>query len=258
MKKRVIAAILTIILVLSFAACAGKGPVIKERKTENPTTAQKEQTETENKEKPERKEYAEKVYAVGDDLPAGKYLVTCTGTNYGMRVIVFSSKADYEAFLNADQFTNGEYCAAVEMNAWADQYPQEGEEVFFDLHEGNIILYNLGECEFSKYDPAESPTLYPGVYVVGEDIPAEDIEVVCTSDFLQLAVFADTDSYLAYHKSDRFTVGDEYDAIEQNAVTSEPLYEGGSSILKLESGMILLVMDGTGTYSVDEGPVING
>lgn len=262
MKNRIIAAVLGLILALSFAACSADGPVIHEEATEKSATTVNEQTEAdtedEPEEEPERKPYPEKVYTVGEELPAGKYIVTCTGTDYGMRFIVFSGKTEYEAFLNADQFTNGEYCAAVEKNAWADQYPKEGEDIYVNLQEGNIVLYNLGECEFTKFDPLESQTLYPGVYVVGEDIPAETLNVAYASGYPELDLFTDKDSYLAYHKSDRFTVGEENDAVEQNAASSEYLYEGAGSLLKLEPGMILLVKNGIVTYSVDEGPVING
>lgn len=123
--------------------------------------------------------------------------------------------------------------------------------------DGYIILLDNGKCEFSKYDITSSQTLYSGIYVVGEDIGGEKINIKCTSENLQVALFGNKDKYLEYHKSNRFTVGEESDAIEKYSDSTAFVYTDDSTFANLEPGMIMIIEDGVGEYSIDEGPVIN-
>ena len=71
-----------------------------------------------------------------------------------------------------------------------------------------------------------------------------------------MTLFEDRESYLVYHKADRFTVGEEAEAIKKYAYFSKYLYKGNSTSVKLVDGMILMVEDNVGRFVTDDGPVI--
>lgn len=202
--------------------------------------------------------YSSVVYYVGDDIPVGGYVVNCTGTDYGLEVTVFSSEENYEDFQNEDKFTVDDYNSAVEQYAWADFYLYEGEDAYVGLQEGYIVLLEEGRCEFTKYDPAASQTIYPGIYVVGEDLNTEKINIKCCSEYMQVTQFGSRDNYSKYHKTDRFTNGEESDAIEQYAESTDFISMDESIYADLQDGMVVMVDEGIGEYSAAEGPVING
>lgn len=201
--------------------------------------------------------YSNKVYYVGDDIPVGGYVLTCTGSDYGMQIIIFDSEQDYKDFQAADQFTVGEYGAAIEQHAWADFYLYQDEQAYIGLKKGNVILLDDGICEFTKFDPRESDTIYSGIYVVGKDIDPSKLDIKCIGDYLNITVFESRNSYLDYHKTSRFTIGEEADAIQAHAASTDFIYEGDSTYVNLQDGMILMVEDGTGEIAVDSGPVIH-
>lgn len=249
--KRVRSLLLVLVLMLAFTAC-GKGsdkPAINNELNVNATNNDKTPEEIEI--------YDNKVYYVGDDIPEGSYVVNCTKSEYGMDIIIFKSKTEYAAFQNADQFTVGEYSVAIEQNAWTRLYVKENELAYVGLNSGNVILLDDGMCEFNKYDTANSNALYSGIYVVGNDIAAGDIDIKCTADGLRVVLFDSADKYAAYHKTSRFTVGEESDAIEANASSNNYVSEGKTTSIKLDEGMVMMIEGGVGEYSAAQGPEIN-
>lgn len=275
MKIKILSTLFAVIIVFFLTACGSSDkPVINDNNSQSSSSSkQEEDKETEKSTEPEVSEteeetedednnevnYSDKIYRVGDDIPAGGYAIHCTDAEYSsMQVVIFADEENYKNFNDAKKVTVGQYNEAVELNAWADFYIEPDESAFIGLREGNVILLDGGFCEFNTYDPASSDTLYTGVYVVGEDIGADKINVTCTSEYLQLVLFTDSDKYLSYHKSGRFTGGEEDDAIEKNAEYTEYAYGSSDSIFaELKDGMIMMVKYGTGKYSVDAGPVIN-
>lgn len=249
--KKLFAIIL--VMTLSLVAC-GKHPDEPVINDEINTSLK---TDLTNIDESEDEIYSNKVYYVGDDIPAGNYAINCTKSEYGMDVVIFASKKDYESFKNAEQFTVGEYRRAVETYAWASFYVKENEFAYIGLKSGNVILLDDGMCEFNKHDTRSSATVYSGIYVVGEDIVAETLNIKCTTNYLQVTVFENSNKYTAYHKADRFTVGEESDAIEKYSSSSDNIYKDDITSVNLKDGMILMIDDGIGEYSVDEGPVIN-
>lgn len=265
MKVKILAALFVVAMIFSLTACGGgssDAPVVKnepEISTEptSPMVSPEGTDTTEQETESGSGYYSNKVYYVGEDIPAGGYIVNCTGTDCAMDVVVFASSEDYQSFQNAKKFTVGEYSEAVELNAWANFYLEQDEKAYVGLRDGYIILLDDGRCEFGKYDASVAQTLYSGIYVVGEDINAAKINVKCTSDYLQVTLFESKDKYLEYHKTSRFTVGEESDAIEQYAESTEFIYTDNSTYAKLPDGMVMMVEEGTGEYSVDSGPIIN-
>lgn len=261
--KKLFSALLVAVLVLTLAGC-GNGssdkPAINETETlTEPTNAPiaTDEPEDEAESESESENYSNVIYYVGDDIPAGGYVINCTGTSSVLEVTVFASAESYDGFQSADKFTNGDYRNAVEQYAWADSFLYEGEEVYVGLREGYIILLDDGKCEFTKYDPAAAQTIYSGIYVVGDDLNAEKVNIKCTSEYMQVTQFASKDDYRGYHQTSRFTHGEESDAIEKYAASSDFIYTDESTYANLQDGMVVMVEDGAGEYSVAEGPVIN-
>lgn len=259
MKAKLISALLAAAMTLALAGC-GSGrsdkPVINESEAlpEVPAAAEQEASAAPED---ESETFSNVVYCVGDDIPAGGYVVTCTGTDSVLEATVFAGRESYDGFQSADKFTVGDYSSAVEQYAWADLFLYEGESAYIGLREGYFILLDAGRCEFTKYDPAAARTVYPGIYVVGEDLSAGKIDVKCTSDYMQVTQFASRDDYLGYHKTSRFTVGEESDAIEKYAAATDFVYRDESTYASLQDGMVVMVEDGAGEYAAAEGPVIN-
>ena len=60
-----------------------------------------------------------------------------------------------------------------------------------------------------------------------------------------------------YHKTSRFTIGEESDAIDQYAETTDFIYTDDSTYANLQDGMVIMAEEGAGDYSVADGPIIN-
>lgn len=190
------------------------------------------------------------LYTVGKDVAAGQYLFECTTSDYGLNFICFNSDTEYDSFVNADRFTNGEFGAAVEQNALYDMYLYKDDIAYVGLKEGNILLIDGGEGDFKKIESLDKDKMYPGIYFVGSDI--SEGKYTFTYDdakygSVKVAAFANMDDYYSYHKASRFTNGEETSALESNAETLTYLYKGSSQIINVKSGVLLI--DG-GTVSV--------
>ena len=215
------------------------------------------ESDEENESTAENGMYSNKVYRVGNEIPVGTYVIECTDTDNSMEVVVFASEADYEDFQNAEKFTIGEYSRALEAHAWINFYLEKDEQVFVGLKKGYVVLLDDGMCEFNKYQLTSDSTLYSGIYLVGEDLTAGSMDIRCTSERMQVNVFESNDHYLNYHKTERFTIGEESDALEANAVSVDYVYNGDAVSLNLKDGMIVVIEEGYGSSSVDSGPIIN-
>lgn len=258
--KKILAILLAAIMMFSLIACGEANRDSTNTSDEAVSTTDNQNdggSDEEDTSGEEDELYSNKIYYVGDDIPEGTYVVNCTFSEYGMDVVVFQSEAEYAAFQNAEQFTVGEYRNAIEQNAWVSLYIEENESAYIGLTEGNIILLDGGMCEFGKYNAIDSNVLHSGIYVVGKDIPAGSLDIKGTTDYLQVVVFDSIEKYSTYHKTDRFTVGEESDAIEANASDSDYIYGDDITSVRLDEGMVLMIDDGVGEYSIDQGPVVN-
>lgn len=251
--------LITAAMLMALSGCSGaQGRTSGTTSTQETTIAEEANVTEETEDADSTSEiYSNTVYYVGRDIPADSYVITCTKTEYSMEVVVFSDEADYISFLNADKSTIGEHSNALEAYAWTNYFLYESGQVYTNLKNGNIILLDGGMCEFARFDTETSYALYPGLYIAGEDIACERMKIKCTSDYLTVTVFDNTESYLAYHKSERFTIGEESDAIAEHAASSDFIYTDYSTYVNLQDGMILMIEDGTGEYSAGEDPVIN-
>ncbi len=263
MKKKICTLLLLGLCMPCISACGNKikdAPVAPamEDTSENTDTAEEDNATLSEEIDSESTSgnYSNVVYYVGNDIPVGGYVIHCTETNFQLEVTVFSNEENYEEFQNADKFTNGDYRTAVEQYAWADFYLNQDEDAYIGLQEGYIVLLDNGQCEFTEYDPATSQTIYSGIYVIGEDLNAEKINIKCSSSYMRVTQFKSKDNYLEYHKASRFTYGENSDAIEKHAESTDVIYTNDSTYANLQDGMILMVDEGVGNYSADEGPVI--
>lgn len=259
MKLRLL--LLLIASVLFLAACDGASSDAPEINSESEFSAGKDSSETTENMAEETDNsgeiYSDKVYYVGEDIPAGGYVIDCTNTNYTMSVLIFANAEDFRCFQDSEKFTLGEFSDAVELYAWANFYLGLDDKAYIGLREGYIILLDGGKCEFNTYNPSSERTIYSGLYVVGKDIKAEKINILCTTAYLKMTLFSGKDDYLSYHKSSRFTIGEEAEAIQEFAESSDFIYTDDSTYANLRDGMIMMVEEGVGKSQVDEGPVIN-
>ena len=258
--KRFLAILCVSAILMSFSACNSNKtsetnvtPEDNSSSTDISVTA----AETHEEATDEKEEYSNKIYYVGDDIPADSYIINCTHSEYGMDVVIFPSESEYTDFQNTEKFTNGEFRNAVETHAWADFYLYEGEQAFITLKSGNIILLDDGMCEFTKYSTSNDDTLYSGIYIVGEDIQSNKYDIKCTSNYMQITIFENKEKYLEFHKSDRFTRGEQADAIQKHSLITEFIYNDSIVSADLTEGMIVMIEDGIGKYTIDEGPAIN-
>ena len=133
--KRICSLLVVILLMISLNACGNSSDelAINDKvESEQDTTIDKSgetsdiETKSDatvsNNEEESEEVYSNKIYYVGDDIPEGTYIINCTKSEYGMDVVIFESETEYEDFQNAEQFTVGEYRAAIEKNAWANFY----------------------------------------------------------------------------------------------------------------------------------------
>ena len=249
MAKKILALTIILLALMTLCACNTEAsvPVQPEQSVENTRTRQDLSPIN----------YSNKVYYVEDDMPAGGYIITCTGSEYGMDVVIFNAESDYNKFCDSDSFTAGEFQEAVEQYAWADFYLYQDDQTYIQLKKGNVILLNAGICEFTKFEPNNSDVIYSGIYIVGEDIDAGNYNITCTSDYLTIALFENQSAYLDYQKSNRFSFGDESDAIQAYAYSTDFSYKNNTTFINLKDGTILMIEYGDGEIKVDTGPIIN-
>ena len=251
--KKIIAVLLAFVLVLSFSGCGESTVKINESDNENENFSENNSSDEPVE---DNEVYDNKVYYVGDDIPAGSYIIECTKTSYSMDVVVFSGESTYEGFQNADKLTGGEYSAAVETYAWADFNIYENEKAYINLKNGYIILLDDGMCEFTKYNFSPDSNIYPGIYVINEDIPEGKYEIKCI-DWMEVTIFENSENYLKYHKTKRFTNGEENAAIEMYSISSDYLYSDDILSVNLKDEMILMITGKCGEIETDNGPIIN-
>lgn len=205
------------------------------------------------------------IYTVGDNLGTGSYIVTCTEASYALKVVVFDSIEAYNNYYAAERVTNGEELAAIEKNALVDFYVQEDESYFLGLNKGQVVMFDGGEGSLDKidlskaniqrenlwFDGNNSP-LCTGVYFVGKDITEAQYKLTCAaSDWsMEVTIFASVDDYLSYHKSSRFTNGEESDAIQQYSMSDSYVDEGDACFVDLKEGYVLMVKNGAGSLEM--------
>jgi len=201
------------------------------------------------------------IYFIDDDFDAAQYLLTCADTDYSMQAVVFESIDEYKAYHQTSRFSNGEESAAIEQNALYDYYLETDEMGYLGLRAGYVLYIKDGMGKLNKIptqEPDNNTTWYSdsnigvpsGVYFAGDDLEAAQYSLTCVTSYMQVIVFENIDTYKAYHQMSRFTNGEESDAIEQNAIISEYMYEGDNLAVRLQDGNVLMIKDGAGTLTV--------
>lgn len=267
--RKYLSAILTLIILLTLVACDAKpldseptqGNNISTSSAGNPSSVSGEGHTGSGNGIPA---YSG-IYTVGDNLDAGSYTLTCTETSYALKVVVFDSIESYNNYYAAERVTNGEELAAIEKNALVDFYVEEDETYFLGLNKGQVVMFDSGEGNLEKidlrktdvkradlwFDGNNSP-LCAGVYFVGKDIAEAQYKLTCTATDWSMAVtiYASADDYLSYHKSNRFTNGEESDAIRQYSMSNTYINEGDTCFVDLKEGYVLMVKNGTGSLDM--------
>ena len=240
--KRTVAFMLSLLMLISLTSCDNFFDIIT---TNNEN--KNEENSTENK----TNIFSNTVVEVGEDISKGTYKIKCTESENSTEVLVFNTNKDYQNFKSTKGITVGEYRIAYQTHAWASFFLKESESIYIGLKKGNIVLVDGGTCNFNEFDANSSNSLYSGVYIVGEDINPGNLNIKSKSATLQVTTFKDKKDYISYHKTDRFTAGEEAEALEQNSTSNMFVSKDKTASVTLKSGMILLIDRGIGEYSAD-------
>lgn len=94
-----------------------------------------------------------------------------------------------------------------------------------------------------------------GVYFVGKDIAAGNYVLTCvdSSWAMEITVFESEQSYYDYHKTGRFTVGEESDAKSQYALINTTIWPDESYSLNIQDGYVVKLESGRGTLVSADG-----
>lgn len=101
----------------------------------------------------------------------------------------------------------------------------------------------------------DNTAICTGVYFTGKDIAAGNYILTCVnaSWAIEVDIFESEDKYWSYHKSGRFTVGEESAALEANALSVNNVYPEKSCAVNLQDGYVLRIKGGTGTLVRADG-----
>lgn len=245
MKKSIFSALLVSILLLS--ACGQSDQPTQSNSSQDPVPSEAAESSVPTPEIPVSDDsLGNGIYKTGDFIKAGKYIVTCTEADYALKIVVFETTDAYDQYNNAERVTNGEELAAIEQYALRDLYLKPEEKGFISLPEGSVLLLDEGRGLLEDFT---SDTFYSGAYFVGDDLEEGQYEFTCTeAEYgVSFIVFDTMQNYLDYHKTSRFTVGEENTAVEQFASTNEYLQEGDNYSVFLSNDSVVLLKDGAGT-----------
>lgn len=195
----------------------------------------------------------EGIYVIGDYIKPGTYVfANNTETDY-LGVVMFNSAESYDAYNESERFTVGEESAAVEKNAWYNEFLNSGESVYMNLREGSVLVVKDAELTMNPvtvgdYVGAEDAVPFSSALLtIGTELPEGQYVFDCTElagYSTELLLFESVDTYRAYHTTKRFTNGEEREAVEANAKASEWLQTGKSFSTYLSEGNILIIDGG--------------
>ena len=262
MKKSVML-LAAILIVSALAGCGEKTPAAPVE------TAGPEQTseQTPETKKPVRETAApdgaislpQGVYIAGDDLRTGQYQLTCTETDWSMHVVLFASRSAYEEYHKTDRWTVGEERRAIEQFALAEYDLEKDETGYLGLQDGTVLMLENGKGKLSSWSklPQAAETVFnesaaaicTGVFVGGQDILEGQYTLTCTkADWsMEVVAFENVDRYRSYHRTSRFTNGEEQAAIDTYAFSSSYVGEGESCYVNMKPGSVLVIRGGLGT-----------
>ena len=193
------------------------------------------------------------VYFAGNDLKASQYMLTCNDAAYSMQVMVFETVDSYKKYYQTSKFTTGEEIDAIGQNALYDYYISVGETGYIGLESGYVLLIDDGNGKLNELDIKNNNTseLYGGVYFVDNDLDANQYVLTCNEATfsMQVMVFESLDTYVNYHQTSRFTLGEESEAIEQNVLYDVYISPDEQCCLNLKDGYVLLIDSGKGTLN---------
>ena len=197
------------------------------------------------------------VYFVGKDLSAGNYILTCKQADWSMQVTLFESVEKYYSYFRTDRFTYGEENDAVEQNALANNFVYTDDSIALNVKDGYVVMIEggIGSLVSASAEAAEpensvigsSITVLPGLYLPG-DLPADTYMLTCTeAEYgMEVTLFEDREAYDGYLAEERFTVGEERNAMEKHAQSNFYIDQGETVFIPLDEKMVLTIDHGTG------------
>ena len=192
------------------------------------------------------------VYFVDNDIEASQYLLTRNESNSYMQVTVFENLDIYKTYYQTDQATLGESRTATEQYALYEYYLDAEESAYLDLASGYVVLIEGENGQLKEFDTQnDNIEMYSGVYFVGNGLKSDQYLLTCDEAgySMQVMIFENMDTYKNYHQTSRFTIGEENDAIEQNALYDDYIYPEETCCLNLKDGYVLFIDGGKGTIS---------
>ena len=197
------------------------------------------------------------VFFVGKDIKGDSYILTCTDSSWAMEITVFESEEQYSNYHKTSRFTVGEESDAKAQYALIDTTIWPDETYSLNIQDGYVLKIENGhrtlESTSGVATPAKSNNgktrkIMDGLYL-SKDLPRDSYMITCTkTDYaMGIIIFKDKDAYNQYSQADRFTVGEEQNAIEQYALSDMYIYYGDTAYVNLTDDMVMLVKAGSGT-----------
>lgn len=134
--------------------------------------------------------------------------------------------------------------------------PVYADEIDLDVLSNDelVLLRSQVQAELNSRGFDTDSMIYPGVYVTGQDIKAGQYICLCVDAKynMNIIIFETEDTYDAYFKTTRSTMGEEFRAIEMNAKSYQQIYEGDTAVINLRDGMVLMIEYGTGRLDINK------
>lgn len=251
MQKKVILFIICMVILVIFSSCGTMDSTDKLSEQSNTVADSSSQTDAKTDDVVLKSSYPKGIYQVGVDIPAGTYVVS-KGEG-----AVFTDKEQAENILNILNSGNEDEANEMTNKTAVQRFITNSDyKVFVSLKEGNTVVVTSEEvCEFNAYDVNAFNILYSGVYTVGDDINSGKIDVYCTTEFFEVAIFESYDKYIDFikEKANAELVADSIRILNEYALSVTSIDYEESASLELKEGMVMFVnCYSSSEYVVDE------
>ena len=241
--KKTIYFLMSILLALSLVACGETTPTTPSQPDTSPAQ------ESEPVKSSTDCKMSDGVYKCGTDIMPGAYSVTIDGGDGWIDYLVFSSVDAYMAYQTSGATTIAEDSLARCQNAYSYTDIIDEAVGYIELDEGNVIIYTGEESTLTPWT-MDSGALYQGTYVVGKNFVEGSYRLTAADEHgIGICLFETIDDYTGYFSSNRFSVGDEQDALDAFASYQNLVYDDDEAVISVKNGQVMMIY-GTANFDI--------